>query len=338
MNESITNTSNIPEVLERPSLFHGDELIYRCREINDTVADAPSDDSPSLNDDSEQRSITETKRHKEGYEGKKPLWWKRLSGRRATKGQRACLERMKAQGYLIASLPQYGEFVDLKKLFIASPGAENKRLHIKERELILEVGFGDGKNLFANARRNSKRLYLGADVHQGGVCSLLKQIEHHNQHSKSLLTNIKLYAGDGVKLIRYLPPASVSQIMLTFPDPWPNKHQEKFRIIQLEVINDMERILVNDGLVLLATDSKSFAEWSEQVFACSKQWVTCDPPSREQWLPEVSKYELEAINASRETILRCWRLNQKENFGGAEANPHPLGAKNRQSNRNPIQN
>jgi tRNA (guanine-N(7)-)-methyltransferase len=276
----------------------------------------------SFGEEQKNQRSTGNEMIKEGYESKKPLWWKRLSGRRATKGQRACMERMKAQGYVITSLPKYGESVDVEHLFnltsMAGQGEENER--VLKKELIVELGFGDGKNLLANACCNAERLYLGADIHQPGVCSLLKQIESYNESNNIVLKNIMVYPGDGVKLIRSLPMASVSQIMVTFPDPWPNKHQEKFRIIQQEVVMEFERVLLDHGLVLIATDSSIFADWTRHVFTEAqsiqdskcRRWVVRRPPCRDEWLPVISKYELEGSNASRVTILQCWELLAKE--------------------------
>lgn len=251
------------------------------------------------------------------YEGRKPLWWKRLSGRRATRGQRACMERMKVQGYVITSLPKYGESLNLAKTFHLRTDGNQMEERLQEKEIIMELGFGDGRNLFANACNNERRLYLGADVHQPGVCSLLKQIESYNTANSKGLRNIIVYPGDGVKLIRSLPSSSVSQIMVTFPDPWPEKHQEKFRIIQQDVVMEFERVLRDQGLVLVATDSSSFAGWTQGVFADaqsiqegrdSRRWVMREPPNREGWLPVKSKYELEGNMASREIVLQCWEL------------------------------
>lgn len=255
---------------------------------------------------------------KQGYEGRKPLWWKRLSGRRATKGQRSCMERMKAQGYVINALPKYGESLNLEKAFShLRAGMHYMDERLEEKEIIMELGFGDGRNLLANACYNEQRLYLGADIHQPGVCNLLKQIESYNEVSRAVLRNVIVYPGDGVKLIRSLPSSSISQIMVTFPDPWPEKHQEKFRIVQQDVVIEFERVLRDQGLVLVATDSTSFAGWAQDVFAVaqsiqegrkSRRWVMRDPPGREEWLPVKSKYELEGNMASRDIVLQCWEL------------------------------
>ena len=125
------------------------------------------------------------------------------------------------------------------------------------------------------------------------------------------LSNIKVYAGNGIKLIRYLPSKPVSQIMLTFPDPWPNENQRQWRIIQEQVVFEFERVLnTQNGMFLPATDAACFADWTQEVFMVrGDRWVIQQPPPRREWLPIVRNYEQKGHKEVNETTISSEKTN-----------------------------
>jgi tRNA G46 methylase TrmB len=251
----------------------------------------------------------------------KPKWWKQLSGRKATKAQRARLRRMAEQGFVLEKLQQpfqySGEYVDLHKLFLYCVGnsASNTSSNEEEEEedvdhhhqilvdhahehaheqssssrrpLIVEIGFGRGDNLFATACQNPQYRYLGAELYQPGVCNLLKSVEEqldinididtdtaavtgqtsqsaHHCTSTILRSGLRVYGGDGMKLIRSLPPQSVSTVLITFPDPFAHTSNEKWRILQPSSILDLECALKkrrssSRSTIIIRSDSDSDA-------------------------------------------------------------------------------
>ena len=45
---------------------------------------------------------------------------------------------------------------------------------------ILEIGFGDGKNLIEKAKINSDMNFYGIEVFKSGIASVLKQVQIHD--------------------------------------------------------------------------------------------------------------------------------------------------------------
>jgi len=207
----------------------------------------------------------------------------------------------------------------------------------------LEIGFGSGDNLLTNAMHFPHRHFIGAEIHQPGVGTALGRIETavqdgrywdrhtpYRQHPTSSTTaddepipttlpplpslpydNIRIYPGDGVKLLKFIPPSSLDSIYLTHPDPWPRPGQERWRVVQEETVREMGRVLKKggQGCFYLATDAECFDEWTRGVFGEVKGWEEVTPcPERRGWLSVVSKYEEKGMDEGRVTMVQCWRL------------------------------
>ena len=57
-----------------------------------------------------------------------------------------------------------------------------------------------------------------------------------------------------------LPGASIDEIHIYFPDPWPRKREQKRRIIRAEALAEMRRTLVAGGSGIYVTDHREYFE------------------------------------------------------------------------------
>ncbi|MCB1149714.1 MAG: tRNA (guanosine(46)-N7)-methyltransferase TrmB, partial [Chlamydiia bacterium] len=64
---------------------------------------------------------------------------------------------------------------------------------------------------------------------------------------------------------RYFPSASVSEVYVNFPDPWPKKRHAKNRLIQPQFIDEIERLLIPGGTLTLVTDDEPYSEQMIEV-------------------------------------------------------------------------
>lgn len=118
-----------------------------------------------------------------------------------------------------------------------------------------EIGFGNGENLLALAAAHPQRDYLGIEVHRPGVGRVLLGLETQG------LTNVRLICHDAVEVLeRVLPAASLDEILVLFPDPWPKKRHHKRRLIQPAFVGLLAERLKPGGVVHLATDWSPYAE------------------------------------------------------------------------------
>ncbi|WP_295881136.1 tRNA (guanosine(46)-N7)-methyltransferase TrmB [uncultured Thiohalocapsa sp.] len=125
--------------------------------------------------------------------------------------------------------------------------------------LVLEIGFGNGESLAAQAAAAPERNFLGLEVHRPGVGHLLLAIERLG------LGNLRVMRADARALLRPppeggLPAASLAAVQLFFPDPWPKKRHHKRRIVQPDFMQDVSRVLAPGGIFHAATDWAPHAE------------------------------------------------------------------------------
>jgi tRNA (guanine-N7-)-methyltransferase len=140
--------------------------------------------------------------------------------------------------------------------------------------LVLEVGFGNGEQLLGRAVREPERNFLGVEVHEPGVGHLLLAAERAN------LTNLRIIRHDAVEVLQaQVPPASVSELQILFPDPWPKKRHHKRRLIQPAFIDLLAQRMVPGGLLHLATDWEPYAEHMREVIGRCPRFADCSADS-----------------------------------------------------------
>jgi tRNA (guanine-N7-)-methyltransferase len=161
------------------------------------------------------------------------------------------------------------------------------------QELWLEVGFGAGEHLFQLASENLRVGLIGAEPYEMGVAKLLTKLANHP------LNNVRIYEGDGREIIAALPDASLSRFFLLFPDPWPKTRHHKRRFLQMEMLDELARVMVPGAELRFATDDKSYLPYAlERLMAHPAfEWTAKGPNDwkvrPETWPP--TRYEAKAI-------------------------------------------
>jgi tRNA (guanine-N7-)-methyltransferase len=130
-------------------------------------------------------------------------------------------------------------------------------------EVWLEIGFGGGEHMAAQAARAPDVLILGAEPFQNGVASALRHIDEAH------LTNVRVLDGDARELMAHLPDACLARIFVLFPDPWPKSRHNKRRIVQPETVAEFARLLKPDGKLRFASDWADYVDWSLLRIAAS---------------------------------------------------------------------
>lgn len=120
----------------------------------------------------------------------------------------------------------------------------------------LEIGFGGGEHLVAEAQRNSQAGFIGVEPFENGMAKALAAITTRG------LANIRLHFGDAIHVLDWLPERSITRLDLIYADPWPKRRHWKRRFVQHASVAAMARVLKPDGLFRFATDSPDYAAWT----------------------------------------------------------------------------
>jgi len=131
------------------------------------------------------------------------------------------------------------------------------------RETWLEIGFGGGEHMAAQAARAPDVLILGAEPFQNGVASAVRHIDEQD------LANVRLHDGDVRDLIARLPDASLARVFILFPDPWPKARHHKRRLVQADTVAEFARVLRPGGRLRFASDWADYVDWALERFTAS---------------------------------------------------------------------
>ena len=134
---------------------------------------------------------------------------------------------------------------DLTEIFESKPG-----------DVRLEIGFGGGEHLIAEAQAFPDIGFIGCEPYVNGMAKILAQIEAHN------IGNIRLYAGDAAELLAWAPPRSLARIDLIHPDPWPKRRHWKRRFVQDATVAAMARIIKSGGEFRFVSDIDDYCAWT----------------------------------------------------------------------------
>jgi tRNA (guanine-N7-)-methyltransferase len=140
---------------------------------------------------------------------------------------------------------------------------------------IVEIGFGNGDYLKGLAQAHPQCDYLGIEVHRSGVGRLLLAIEEQQ------LANVRLVCHDAVAVLeQQIPPGSIDEVHILFPDPWPKKRHHKRRLIQRPFAALLAERLKEGGVLHLATDWQPYAEQMLEVLDDLPRLVNLAMPER----------------------------------------------------------
>jgi len=124
----------------------------------------------------------------------------------------------------------------------------------------LEIGFGGGEHLIAEARAFPNSGFIGCEPYVNGMAKILTLIEAGD------IGNIRLFAGDAAELLAWVPPMSLARIDLIHPDPWPKRRHWKRRFVQDATITAMARALGRGGEFRFVSDISDYCAWTLSHF------------------------------------------------------------------------
>lgn len=175
--------------------------------------------------------------------GDRPRFYGRRSGKRL---------RRTAQGLMDTLLP---------RLAIAVPGP-GTRLSPPDlfphpvRSVWLEVGFGGGEHLAAQAALYPDIGLIGCEPFRNGIASLCGHL------AERPADNVRIFPEDVRLLLPAFPEASLGRVFVLFPDPWPKKRHAERRFVGRDNLDALARVLEDGGELRVASDDPIYQDWA----------------------------------------------------------------------------
>jgi len=122
--------------------------------------------------------------------------------------------------------------------------------------LWLEIGFGGGEHLAAQARAHPEMGFVGCEPFLNGMAKLLMVVDQDK------LDNVRLWDEDVTDLLPLWPEAVFSRVSILYPDPWPKRRQRKRRLVSDETLAGLARVMRPGAELRFATDIDDYAGWA----------------------------------------------------------------------------
>jgi len=122
--------------------------------------------------------------------------------------------------------------------------------------VFLEIGFGGGEHLVSEAIARPATGFIGVEPFIEGLAKAVSSVVDGGHG------NVRLYDGDAVYLLDWLPPASIARVDLLYPDPWPKRRHWKRRFVSVANLDRIARVLVPGGSFRVASDIDDYIAWT----------------------------------------------------------------------------
>ena len=165
------------------------------------------------------------------------------------------------------------------------------------KDVRLEIGFGMGDFLFEKAMAHPNIGFIGCEVFENGVASLLTKI------IKFKITNVRIHFGNCLDIVHNLNNLTLDKIYILFPDPWPKTKHKKRRFFNENSAIHLCSLLKKNGTINIATDIEDYAN---QILGIMKEKVNFDYIDSNLFQPQEilknnfkTKYEKKAFKQGR---------------------------------------
>ncbi|MEL6969529.1 MAG: tRNA (guanosine(46)-N7)-methyltransferase TrmB [Bacteroidota bacterium] len=136
------------------------------------------------------------------------------------------------------------------------------KTHFKNQQPItLELACGRGEYTLALAERFPERNFIGVDIKGARIWKGARIALENEWHNAAFLrTRIE-------QIAHFFSPGEISEIWITFPDPFLKKGKENRRLTSPRFLNEYRKIIPAGGLIHLKTDSPELYEFTLEVLS-----------------------------------------------------------------------
>jgi len=140
-------------------------------------------------------------------------------------------------------------------------------LPAKEKQLILEIGCGNGHFLTAYATAHPEQLCIGIDLRLERTGKALRK------RDRAGLSNLHFIRCEARNFLQELPSsATLTDIYMLFPDPWPKKRHHKNRLLQAGFLDELGARAGQGSRLFFRTDCRPYFEEAREIVSVHQQW------------------------------------------------------------------
>lgn len=125
------------------------------------------------------------------------------------------------------------------------------------KEIQIEIGFGSGRHLLYQAKKNPNIQFIGLEIHTPSIEQLLKQLKIQE------IDNVLVVNYDARLFMEFIDSNKVDKIFVHFPVPWDKKPHR--RIYSNEFIDEALRVLMPKGTLELRSDSRKYFDYCVEL-------------------------------------------------------------------------
>ncbi len=119
----------------------------------------------------------------------------------------------------------------------------------EEKKILIEYCSGNGAWVLQKAQEDPSKQWIAVEQRFERVRKIWSKREN------LALSNLLIVCGEARTFTTfYLPDASVDEVYINFPDPWPKAKHAKNRLIQESFVRELFRVLKPGATVTIVTD------------------------------------------------------------------------------------
>ena len=123
---------------------------------------------------------------------------------------------------------------------------------VKDKNFILEIGFGLGENLLFQATKHPENYFIGIDPFINGVANVVQKAKELN------LNNISILDKPVQKVLDNFSDNLFLKVFVLFPDPWMKNKQKKRRLLNYLFLEKILKKMRTKSTLIFATDDQDY--------------------------------------------------------------------------------
>ncbi len=138
---------------------------------------------------------------------------------------------------------------------------------VKNKDFVLEIGFGLGENLLFQATKYPKNHYIGIDPFINGVANVIQKAKELN------LNNVSILDMPVQKVLDNFSDNFFSKVFVLFPDPWMKNKQKKRRLLNYLFLEKILKKMKVKSSFIFATDDQDYFNFVTKEISLLKKKI-----------------------------------------------------------------